>query len=184
MPFMNQRKGENDHRKYFKINLHERMLLAGSEPMTFWSPPVSRTQLSHRGWQHIFLIWIVQISLPVWALRHPSQDILLPTSSGLLYNPAPEIKHTEYWKYHRFPNKATSHSKSTPYLFCPRMFSLSLLCITVDSHYLEFQGTLWNTLRYPFCSTTKQPHLTNICVIGLLKLDILKILWKRGEIAP
>ena len=26
MPFLNQRKGENDHRKYFMINLHERML--------------------------------------------------------------------------------------------------------------------------------------------------------------
>ena len=27
MPFLNQWKGENDHRKYFMINLHERMLL-------------------------------------------------------------------------------------------------------------------------------------------------------------
>ena len=30
MPFLNQRKGENDHRKYFMINLHERMLPAWS----------------------------------------------------------------------------------------------------------------------------------------------------------
>ena len=31
----------------------------------------------------------------------------------------------------------------------------------------------------------KQLHLTNLYVIGLLKLrDISKILWKRGEIAP
>ena len=26
MPFLNQRKGENDRKKYFMINLHERML--------------------------------------------------------------------------------------------------------------------------------------------------------------
>ena len=26
MPYLNQRKGENDRRKYFMINLHERML--------------------------------------------------------------------------------------------------------------------------------------------------------------
>ena len=38
--FLNQRKGENDRRKYFMINLHERMLptLAGVEPTTSWSP--------------------------------------------------------------------------------------------------------------------------------------------------
>ena len=41
---MNQRKGENDRRKYFMINLHEKMLptSAGVEPATFWSP-VGRT---------------------------------------------------------------------------------------------------------------------------------------------
>ena len=35
-----QRKGENDRRKYFMINLHERMLptSAGVEPATSWSP--------------------------------------------------------------------------------------------------------------------------------------------------
>ena len=34
MPFLNQQKGVNDRRKYFMINLHERMLptLAGVEP--------------------------------------------------------------------------------------------------------------------------------------------------------
>ena len=48
---MNQRKGENDRRKYFMINLHERMLptSAGVEPATSWSPVVRRIQLSHRG---------------------------------------------------------------------------------------------------------------------------------------
>ena len=34
------RERENDRRKYFMINLHERMLpnLAGVEPATYWSP--------------------------------------------------------------------------------------------------------------------------------------------------
>ena len=45
--------GENDRRKYFMINLHERMLptLAGVEPVTSWSPVGRRIQLSLRGWQ-------------------------------------------------------------------------------------------------------------------------------------
>ena len=40
LPFLNQRKEENDHRKYFMINLHERMLLTsvGVKPATSWSP--------------------------------------------------------------------------------------------------------------------------------------------------
>ena len=40
LPFLNQRKGENDCRKYFTINLHKRMLptSAGVEPATSWSP--------------------------------------------------------------------------------------------------------------------------------------------------
>ena len=39
-PFLNKRKGENDRRKYFMINLHKRMLptSAGVEPATSWSP--------------------------------------------------------------------------------------------------------------------------------------------------
>ena len=51
LPFLNQRKGENDRRKYFMINLHERMLptSAGVEPATSWSSVGRRIQLSHRG---------------------------------------------------------------------------------------------------------------------------------------
>ena len=51
LPFLNQRKGENDRRKYFMIYLHERMLptSAGVEPATSWSPVGRRIQLSHRG---------------------------------------------------------------------------------------------------------------------------------------
>ena len=53
LPFLNQRKGENDRRKYFMINLHERMLptSTGVEPSTSWSPVGRRIQLSHRGRQ-------------------------------------------------------------------------------------------------------------------------------------
>ena len=48
-----QRKEENDRRKYFLINLHERMLptSAGVEPATSWSPVGRRIQHSHRGRQ-------------------------------------------------------------------------------------------------------------------------------------
>ena len=44
LPFLNQLEGQNDHRKYFMINLYKRMLLcpAGIEPATSWSP-VGRT---------------------------------------------------------------------------------------------------------------------------------------------
>ena len=57
LAFLNQRKGENDRRKYFMINLHERMLptSAGVEPATSWSPVGRRIQLSHRG-RHLKLV--------------------------------------------------------------------------------------------------------------------------------
>ena len=47
MSFLNQLKGENDRRKYFMINLHERMLptSAGVEPETSWSPVGWRNDL-------------------------------------------------------------------------------------------------------------------------------------------
>ena len=55
LPFLNQRKGENDRWKYFMINLHERMLptSAGVEPATSWSPVGRRIQMSHRG-RHMY----------------------------------------------------------------------------------------------------------------------------------
>ena len=66
--------------------------------------------------------------------------------------------------------------------------------ITVDSLFWS-PKTHWNTSRYPYLDISdlqnwgkqwiEQPHLTNEYVIWLLKLrDIMKILWKRGEIAP
>ena len=47
----NSAEGKNDRRKYFMINLHERMLptSAGVEPATSWSPVGRRIQVSHRG---------------------------------------------------------------------------------------------------------------------------------------
>ena len=47
MPFLNQRKGENDRRTYFMINLHQRMLpiSAGVEPETSKSPVRRRIQM-------------------------------------------------------------------------------------------------------------------------------------------
>ena len=56
LPFLNQRKGKNDHRKYFMINLHERMLptSAGVEPATSWSPTVPpRSALSMCTTNHL-----------------------------------------------------------------------------------------------------------------------------------
>ena len=49
-----QRTGENDRRKYFMINLHERMLPTSAvvEPATSWSQVRRRIQLSHRGRLH------------------------------------------------------------------------------------------------------------------------------------
>ena len=62
LPFLNQRKGENDRRKYFMINLHERMLptSAGVEPATSWSPIGRRIQLSHRGRSPLLLYGQIQ----------------------------------------------------------------------------------------------------------------------------
>ena len=40
LPFLNQQKGQNGHRKYFIVYLHNRKLpdSAGKEPVSFWSP--------------------------------------------------------------------------------------------------------------------------------------------------
>ena len=59
----------------------------------------------------------------------------------------------------------------------------------VESRYLEVQGSLWNSSRYPYRDTSnlqnwgknkiEQPHFTNEYVIWLLKLEIYWILEKR-----
>ena len=63
---------------------------------------------------------------------------------------------------------------------------------TVDSRYLEFQGTLWNTSRYPYLDISDLQNLgekirtTTFNKYWSVLLDscqILKILRKRGEIA-
>ena len=76
----------------------------------------------------------------------------------------------------------------------PHLIWSGLRLPTVDSRYLEFQGTLWNTSRYPYFDISdlrnsgkqliEQPPLTDwICNLT----PELKIYWKycgRGEIAP
>ena len=63
LPFLNQWKGENDRRKYFMINLQERMLptLAGVEPAISWSPVGWHIQLSHRGRHMYYCIFIMSM---------------------------------------------------------------------------------------------------------------------------
>ena len=57
----------------------------------------------------------------------------------------------------------------------------------------QIQGILWNNSRYPYVDISDLQNwgkingitaFSNEYVIWLLKLDILKILWKRKEIAP
>ena len=62
---------------------------------------------------------------------------------------------------------------------------------TIDSRYLEFQGTLWNTSRYPYLdisdfqnrgkSNSNKPHLTNIYAVGLLTLGIYRKYCRKEE---
>ena len=64
---------------------------------------------------------------------------------------------------------------------------------TVDSRYLESQGNLWNTARYPYLDISdlqnwgkkSHNHINKyICNWTLEVRDKLKILWKRGAISP
>ena len=65
---------------------------------------------------------------------------------------------------------------------------------TVDSRYLEFIGPLWNTPRYPYLDISDLQNLEKkywrttfnkcVCILTPNFRDVLKILWKRGEIAP
>ena len=56
LSFLSQRKGENDRRQYFMINLHERMLptSAGVEPVTSWYPVGLRILLRNGIGKSIF----------------------------------------------------------------------------------------------------------------------------------
>ena len=65
---------------------------------------------------------------------------------------------------------------------------------TVNSRYLEFQGTVWNTSRYPYLDISDFQNWGKIirtttfnkfiCNWTLEDRAVSKILWKRGEIAP
>ena len=69
-----------------------------------------------------------------------------------------------------------------------------VLSSTVDSRYLEVQGTFWNTSRYTYLDISdlqnwgknKSNNTFHKCKLNLTPVirNILKILWKRGEIAP
>ena len=55
LPFLNQGKAENDHRKYFMINPHMKECCwpGGSQTHNLLIASQMRTQLSHWGWQSI-----------------------------------------------------------------------------------------------------------------------------------
>ena len=66
---------------------------------------------------------------------------------------------------------------------------------TSDSHYLEVQGTLWNTSGYPYLDISdlqnwwkdkSNNHLSQIWICNLTPeiIDLLKIVWKRRAISP
>ena len=89
-----------------------------------------------------------------------------------------------------------------PHSCSPRLIIMMLWLIcsrteilhTVDSRYLEFQMTLWNTSRYPYLDISDLQNWEKInrtttfhkyiCKLTPEVRDILKILWNRGEIAP
>ena len=88
LPFLNQRKGENDRRKYFMINLHERMLptSAGVEPATSWSPVGRRIQLSHRG-RLLSILVIVSTKFYISQSPHRTTWCERPTQSRTVRRP-------------------------------------------------------------------------------------------------
>ena len=61
---------------------------------------------------------------------------------------------------------------------------------TVDSRYLEVQGTLWNISRFPYIDISDMQNLvksksnSHISQLSPEVRDILKILWTIGDIAP
>ena len=78
-------------------------------------------------------------------------------------------------------------------LHCPILESLGILEYTVNSGYLKFKG-LSEILRYPYLDRSdlqnwrknkSNNHISQtICNLTPEVRDILKILWKRREIAP
>ena len=65
LPFLNQRRGKNDHRKYFMITLHDRIAaFCGNQTRDLLNRQTS-IQLSHWVW------------LPVWYFVHSQDDFNL-----------------------------------------------------------------------------------------------------------
>ena len=75
-----------------------------------------------------------------------------------------------------------------------KITTLLIYVYTVDSRYLEFQGTLWNASRYPYLDISdlqnwgkliRTATFNKYIICWTLEVrDILKILWKRGAISP
>ena len=65
-----------------------------------------------------------------------------------------------------------------------------VISYTVDSRYIEFQGTRWNTSRYPYLEISElqkwieQPHLKNEYVIWILKIELYRKYCEKEEHAP
>ena len=103
--------------------------------------------------------------------------------SGWLYKSCQELKANGFYapRRQRSPRDANMYSVINRYY---RMYWLKEN--TVDSRYLEFQGTLWNTSRYPYVEISDLQNLGkmnrtatfNKCVCNLTPKvrDILKIL--------
>ena len=73
LPFLNQRKEENDHRKYFVVNLHERMLptSAGVEPPGLQSDGASNwaTEADNRGVKMVWAVFRLIAHIPLMGLN-------------------------------------------------------------------------------------------------------------------
>ena len=108
LPFLNQRKGENDRRKYFMINLHEWMLPTSArvEPATSWSPVGRRIQLRYRGRQeticmkcqilfsekikkNISKCRLLKILTRVLSVKQPINNLATCVSAGWMANSVP-----------------------------------------------------------------------------------------------
>ena len=107
--FLNQQKGENDRRKYFMINLHERKLptLVVVEPATSWSP-VGRssnwaTEADSSGnWLFGSVVW----ALDLYPGRPDSNSMIGVKFLQLCFIPLLRLSSHKIWQ----PNKmATGH---------------------------------------------------------------------------
>ena len=139
--FLNQQKRDNDCRKYFMINLQEIMLSdpVGIEPdhqsdAHYENTPVQIYRKFHLQKTEKFrqkLWYFFQIS---------AQNI----DCGYSLEPPNEYPQSMFSS----KNKKNNVYPCKPQFYCIQV-GFKGVKITVDSRYLDFQGTLWNTSRYP-----------------------------------